>query len=54
MWGCKRCLEDWIAQRGGTGSFDEGKMISQIRSFVRSYGDTDRFPFVGTCHQEKR
>ncbi len=46
-WGCKRCLDDWIAQRGGTGSFDGQKMIGQVKSFLRMYGDSDRFPRSG-------
>jgi putative DNA primase/helicase len=46
-WGCARCLQDWIAQRGGTGSFDQKKMIDKVRWFLRTYGETDRFPRSG-------
>ena len=39
-WGCKRCLDDWIAARGGVGSFDEERMVGQVRHFLQTCGDT--------------
>jgi putative DNA primase/helicase len=36
-WACKRCVNDWIAQRGGTGAFDDEKVLSQIRIFLKQH-----------------
>ena len=59
-WGAKRCLADWIRARGGVGGFDAGKMVSQVRKFLREWGDSDRFPgerggvSISPAAQEKR
>jgi uncharacterized protein (DUF927 family) len=40
-----RCYEDWLAQRGTTGSADLYKAVRQVRAFLEKHGSS-RFQFV--------
>ena len=37
-WGCARCMESWMALRGGSGSFDAEQQIRQLRHFLQAHG----------------
>jgi putative DNA primase/helicase len=38
--GCARCMESWMALRGGSGSFDAEEQLRQLRHFLQAHGDS--------------
>lgn len=43
---CRKCLEAWIEQRGGTGNQEETKTIAQVRRFIELNGESRFTPWV--------
>lgn len=45
-WACEKCFTAWLNQRGGNGSFDDDKIVSQITHFLQVNGES-RFSELG-------